>query len=64
MITSTSNPKIQRVRALQAKHRVRHAEGTFVVEGVRLVEEALGAAWNAQLLLHTRDLGARGEAAL
>jgi TrmH family RNA methyltransferase len=62
MITSSRNPKVQYVRALQAKHRARQAEGAFVVEGVRLVEEALGADWSAQLVLHTRGISARGQA--
>lgn len=62
MITSPSNPKVQLVRALQSRSRNRRREGAFVVEGVRLAEEALAAGWQAQLVLYTRDLDARGEA--
>jgi TrmH family RNA methyltransferase len=61
MITSTRNPKVQWVRSLQNKAQARREEGVFVVEGVRLVEEALTAGFDARLLLYTEDLGERGE---
>jgi TrmH family RNA methyltransferase len=60
MITSTKNPKIQWVRGLQSRVQIRREEGAFVVEGVRLVEEALAAGWEARLLYYTEDLGERG----
>ena len=60
MITSTANPKIKWVRQLQAHSRERREAGAFVVEGVRLVEEALVAGWEAQLVLYTDDLSERG----
>jgi RNA methyltransferase, TrmH family len=60
MITSTANPKIKWVRQLQAHSRERREAGAFVVEGVRLVEEALAAGWEAQLVLYTGDLSERG----
>ena len=60
MITSTANPKIKWVRQLQAHSRERRQAGVFVVEGVRLVEEALAAGWEAQLVLYTDDLSERG----
>lgn len=60
MITSTHNPKIQYVRALQSRSRSRRENQAFVVEGVRLAGEALAAGWAAQLLLHTQDLNQRG----
>ena len=56
MITSAQNPKIQWVRRLQAQARARAEEGVFVVEGVRLVEEALQAAWPARLVLYSPQL--------
>jgi TrmH family RNA methyltransferase len=62
MITSTSNPKIKFVRALQAKPQTRREAQAFVCEGVRLVEEALSAGWPARLLLHTTELNERGQA--
>lgn len=62
MITSIRNPKVQRVRQLQSRARQRRQEGAFVVEGVRLGEEALGAGWEAQLVLYTQDLDERAQA--
>ena len=64
MITSTANPKIKWVRLLQSQGRERRAAGAFVVEGVRLVEEALAADWEAQLVLYTGDLTERGRLVL
>lgn len=60
MITSTSNAKIKSVRALNSRARTRRDEAAFVIEGVRLVEEAYLAGWPAQLLLYTEDLNERG----
>lgn len=62
MITSTQNSKIKWVRLLQSQARARKESAVFVVEGVRLVEEALTAGWNAELVLHTADLSTRGQA--
>ncbi len=64
MITSAHNPKIQRVRALIQKRAERDGQAAFVVEGVRLAEEALTAGWVAQLVLYAAGLSARGEALL
>jgi TrmH family RNA methyltransferase len=61
MITSVQNPKIKFVRELQNQPGARRAAQAFVVEGVRLVEEALATGWKAQLVLYTADLGARGQ---
>lgn len=41
ILTSIQNPKIQRVRRLRAQKKARDEEGKFMIEGVRLVEEAL-----------------------
>jgi TrmH family RNA methyltransferase len=62
MITSTKNPKIQWVRALQARARSRREEHAYVIEGVRLAEEALAAGLAPALVLHTADLSERGQA--
>ena len=62
MISSTHNPKIQWVRSLQSRSRERRESGAFVVEGVRLAEEALRAGWQAHLVLYTGDLDSRGQA--
>lgn len=64
MITSIHNPKIQWVRKLQSQARLRRAEGVFVVEGVRLVEEALRAGWTARLVLYSPGLSQRGQEAV
>lgn len=59
-ITSAQNPRLQRVRALIEKRKQREEENAFVVEGVRLVEEALASGWQAELVLFTQDLSERG----
>lgn len=61
VITSAQNPKLQRVRALLEKRRQREAENAFVVEGVRLVEEALASDWQAELVLYAAGLSDRGQ---
>jgi RNA methyltransferase, TrmH family len=64
MITSASNDKIKLVRALQTQRRAREKEQLFVVEGVRLLEEALHAQAAVRLVLHTDSLDARGRAVI
>jgi RNA methyltransferase, TrmH family len=64
LITSASNPKIKLVRALQARRSERKAEQAFVVEGLRLAEEAVRAEVPARLVLHTDHLDGRGRAAV
>ncbi len=61
MLTSVHNPQIQAVSKLQALARERRAEQKFVIEGVRLVEEALQAGWKAHQLYHTEILDSRGK---
>jgi len=61
MITSTHNPKIQAVRKLQAQSKTRREEQAFVIEGVRLSEEALQAGWDAQQVFYTDALDERGK---
>jgi RNA methyltransferase, TrmH family len=60
-ITSAHNPKVQRVRALLEKRKERDAQQACVVEGVRLVEEALIAGWPVDLVLYSAQLSARGQ---
>jgi RNA methyltransferase, TrmH family len=64
MITSISNDKIKLVRALQAQRRTREKEQLFILEGVRLLEEALHAHAPVRLILHTDSLDARGRAVI
>jgi RNA methyltransferase, TrmH family len=60
MITSTRNPKIQMVRALNAHSKARRQTGAFVVEGVRLLEEAHYKGWMPELVLYCDSLTERG----
>lgn len=63
MISSLQNPKVQLVRRLLTQAKARRQEGAFVVEGVRLVEEALSAHWEVRLVLRLENLSPRGAAA-
>jgi TrmH family RNA methyltransferase len=62
MISSVHNPKVQAVRKLQAQAKKRREEQAFVIEGVRLAEEALTAGCEAQLVLFSDQLDERGKA--
>ena len=64
MITSVHNPRIQAIRKLQKQAKERREKQAFVIEGVRLAEEALQAAWDAQLVLFTDPLDERAKAVL
>jgi len=64
LITSTHNPRIQWIRKLQAQAPARLSEGVFVIEGIRLVEEAMQAGWQPTLVLYTSDLSSRGQTLL
>lgn len=54
-VTSTANKKVKYVRSLY-RRRVRHKERHFVIEGLRLVEEALKAGVVPALAFFTPDL--------
>ncbi len=60
MLTSTKNPRIQPIRKLQSSARTRRNEGLFVVEGVRLAEEALASGGQPEVVLFTEDINERG----
>jgi TrmH family RNA methyltransferase len=60
MITSPQNPKIKLIRALQSRAKARRKEGAFIVEGVRLFEEAVKAKWEIRFILYDRTLSERG----
>jgi TrmH family RNA methyltransferase len=64
MITSIHNPRIQAVRRLLALSKARRKHEEFVIEGVRLAEEALNSHWQASLVLFTEQLDQRGQAVL
>jgi len=60
IITSSQNPKIQAVRALMTQSKARRKGDAFVVEGIRLAEEALGSGWQPEQVLFTELLPGRG----
>lgn len=64
MITSSQNPKLKLVRALMGRAKERREENAFVVEGVRLVEEAVNAGWKFQFALYSDGLSERGSSLL
>ena len=60
MITSAQNAKIQEVRRLTAKKKERDAAGRYVLEGIRLCEEALNYASDCCYVLYAEPLSERG----
>lgn len=60
MITSTHNPKLQDIRRLLSQPKARREARAFVVEGVRLVEEAFRSGWKFHLALWSDDLSQAG----
>ncbi|HEX9013177.1 MAG TPA: RNA methyltransferase, partial [Anaerolineaceae bacterium] len=60
MITSRQNPRIQQVRALMGRPRERQQAGAFVIEGVRLAEEAAASGWKPQIVLYSEGASSRG----
>jgi TrmH family RNA methyltransferase len=57
MITSIANEKVKYVRSLH-RRRVRYRERHFVIEGVRLVEEAFRAGIVPALLFYSEEVNA------
>ncbi len=53
LITSIHNPRVKLVRALQTQGKARRATGQIVLEGVRLLSEALAAGARPHFALHT-----------
>lgn len=64
MIRSVQNPKVQRIKALQGRAKERRQLGAFVVEGVRLAEEAVASDWAINQAFYTSQLDERGRALL
>lgn len=60
MITSAQNSKIKLVRALLGRARERREANAFVVEGVRLVEEAVNSNWELRFAVYDKTLSERG----
>jgi len=61
MITSSQNPKIKLVRALLGRAKERREAMAFIVEGVRLVEEAANMKWLFRFVLYDETLNERGK---
>ena len=61
MLTSTKNPRVQQIRKLQSSARTRRKEHRFIVEGVRLAEEALLAGLQPELVFYTDDINERAQ---
>lgn len=61
MITSTKNPKIQEIRALMGRSKERQSANAFIIEGVRLVEEAQTSGWQLERVIYSTGLSSRGE---
>ena len=63
MITSSQNAKIKLIRTLLGRAKERREAGAFVVEGVRLVEEAENGpfAWRFRFVLYDDSLSERGK---
>ena len=61
MITSSQNPKLKLARALQGRPKEREDANAFVIEGVRLIEEATTAGWPFKFVLFSDGLSERGQ---
>ncbi len=61
MITSNQNPKLKHVRALFGRPKERREANAFVIEGIRLIEEAVTAGWTFQFALYSDGLSERGQ---
>ncbi|MCB9112901.1 MAG: RNA methyltransferase [Anaerolineales bacterium] len=55
ILTSTSNPFVKHVRALRQK-KARAEFGTFLVEGIHHVGEAIEAGWEIESVVYAPDL--------
>jgi RNA methyltransferase, TrmH family len=60
MITSSQNPKVQQVRSLLHKTRERRDTNLFIIEGVRLAEEAISSGWPVKQTFYSDSLSERG----
>lgn len=60
MITSNQNPRIKHIRALLTDRKNRQQEKLFIVEGVRLAEEAARANFVPEEVLFSSELSPRG----
>ncbi len=61
MITSHQNSKVKLARALLGRAKERRESGLFVIEGVRLFEEAVNSNWEIKFVLYDETLSERGK---
>ncbi len=61
MINSIQNPHIKLVRDLLSQSKERQQSQRFVVEGIRLYEEAHSAGWQTDFILYSEHLPDRGK---
>ncbi len=61
MITSNQNSKVKLIRALLSRAKERRETGLFVIEGVRLFEEAVKSNWTLETVLYDATLSERGK---
>jgi len=54
-ITSTHNPKVKYLRALRLR-KYREREGRYLIEGIRIVEEALTTGAPVEMLVYAPGL--------
>lgn len=55
MITSLQNPRVKQIQALLSRARNRRKEGLIVLEGLRLIQDAIASGQQVQFLLYTED---------
>ena len=60
MITSRQNQKIKKIKQLSSQAKFRKKENAYIVEGIRLLEEALQADQMPEQVLYSPDLDKRG----
>lgn len=61
VITSSQNPKLKLAHALMGRPKERREANAFIVEGVRLIEEAVTTGWKFQFALFSDGLNERGQ---
>ena len=60
MITSAQNENIRYVRTLISSRKARRNSGKFILEGIRLIEEAVESGWIPEKVLFSDELNQRG----
>jgi RNA methyltransferase, TrmH family len=61
MITSLDNERVKRVKALQSRSRARRNDERFVIEGLKLVQEAVNAEAEVDEAFYTEDFAGTDE---